>query len=327
MSRPSTPLSAFASLRTGLGAALCALAAVLMTPPAHAQLRGLGPFAQLRDTAAALPAAVQRVADVPYGADPLQRMDVYLPAAGGAASSAAVASGTRAPVIFMVHGGAWRTGDKAMSRVVQEKVARWVPKGFVFISVNYRLYPAVNVLQEAQDVAVALAAAQSRAASWGADASRFILMGHSAGAHLVSLINASPTLAQREGAWPWLGTVSLDSAALNVPVVMTAPHYSFYDDVMGANPLFWAAVSPYHALSGPVPPFQLVCSTERPDHPCLQAQGMARRVRDLGGRAEVLPQELTHGEINAQLGLESAYTRAVEVFMASLDAVVAQRLR
>ena len=51
---------------------------------------------------------------------------------------------------------------------------------------------------------------------------------------------------------------------------------------------------------------------------------MARRVRDLGGRAEVLPQELTHGEINAQLGLESAYTRAVEAFMASLDAVVAQ---
>ena len=83
MSRPSTPLSAFASLRTGLGAALCALAAVLMTPPAHAQLRGLGPFAQLRDTAAALPAGVQRLADVPYGADPLQRMDVYLPAAGG----------------------------------------------------------------------------------------------------------------------------------------------------------------------------------------------------------------------------------------------------
>ena len=59
MSRPSTPLSAFASLRAGLGAALCALAAVLMTPPAHAQLRGLGPFAQLRDTAAALPAGVQ----------------------------------------------------------------------------------------------------------------------------------------------------------------------------------------------------------------------------------------------------------------------------
>jgi len=49
-------------------------------------------------------------------------------------------------------------------------------------------------------------------------------------------------------------------------------------------------------------------------------------VHTLGGRAEVLPQPLTHGEINAELGLDSDYTRAVEGFMASLDAVVAQKL-
>ena len=42
--------------------------------------------------------------------------------------------------------------------------------------------------------------------------------------------------------------------------------------------------------------------------------------------AEVLPQDLSHGEINAQLGLESPYTRAVEAFMGSLDAEVARRL-
>ena len=36
--------------------------------------------------------------------------------------------------------------------------------------------------------------------------------------------------------------------------------------------------------------------------------------------------EITHGEINAELGLDSDYTRAVEGFMASLDAVVAQKL-
>ena len=304
--------------------AVCCLAlATLLAAPAQAQQRALGFLAQGRDTATTLPAGVQRIADVPYGADPLQRMDIYLPTPH---SSSGALVATRAPVIFMVHGGAWQVGDKAMSRVVQEKVARWVPQGFVFISVNYRLYPAVNVLQEAHDVATALAAAQSRAASWGGDASRFILMGHSSGAHLVSLINASPTLAQREGAWPWLGTVSLDSAALNVAAVMTAPHYPFYDDVLGSNPTFWTAISPYHALAGAVPPFQFVCSTERPDRPCLQAQGMVRRVQELGGRAEVLPQDLTHGEINSQLGLDSDYTRAVEAFMASLDAVVARQL-
>ena len=321
MTRPTPRHPVSARPRQGLCAALLVVLVAQLAAPAQAQQRPLGPFAQARTAAAAtLPVGVQRIADVPYGPDPLQRMDIYLQADTPRRTTAA-------PVIFMVHGGAWRTGDKAMSRVVQEKVARWVPKGFVFISVNYRLHPAVNVLQEAHDVATALAAAQSRAATWGGDASKFILMGHSAGAHLVSLINASPTLAQREGAWPWLGTVSLDSAALNVPAVMAAPHYAFYDEVMGSNPVFWTAVSPYHALAGAVPPFQLVCSSERPDHPCLQAQGMAHRVQQLGGRAELLPQELSHGEINGQLGLESAYTRAVEAFMASLDPVVAQKLR
>ena len=46
-----------------------------------------------------------------------------------------------------------------------------------------------------------------------------------------------------------------------------------------------------------------------------------------GGRAEVLPQDLDHGDINAHLGLDSDYTRAVEAFMGSLDAEVVQRLR
>ena len=70
-------------------------------------------MAQKQATAAeaALPAGVQRIADVPYGSDPRQRMDVYVP-------TGLAASAVRAPVIFMVHGGGWRHGDKAMGRVV-----------------------------------------------------------------------------------------------------------------------------------------------------------------------------------------------------------------
>ena len=75
------------------------------------------------------------------------------------------------------------------------------------------------------------------------------------------------------------------------------------------------------------PPLQMVCSTQRPDDPCQQFTDMASHVRHLGGRAEVLPQDLDHGEINAQLGLDSDYTRAVEAFMGSLDAEVARRLQ
>lgn len=268
---------------------------------------------------AALPAGVQRIADVPYGSDPRQRMDVYV-------STGLAASAVRAPVVFMVHGGGWRNGDKAMGRVVQEKVARWVPLGFVLISVNYRLLPDTPVAEQERDVQAALMAAQQHAPQWGADPGRFILMGHSAGAHLVALLNARAPQALREGAWPWLGTVSLDSAMMNVPARMRAPHLPLYDDAFGTDPAYWVALSPFHQWTTGAPPMQMVCSTQRADDPCQQSDAMARHVRTRGGRAEVLPQDLDHGEINAQLGLESDYTRAVETFMASLDGVVARLL-
>lgn len=278
-------------------------------------------LAQKQATAAeaALPAGVQRIADVPYGSDPRQRMDVYVP-------TGLAASAVRAPVIFMVHGGGWRHGDKAMGRVVQEKVARWVPLGFVLISVNYRLLPDTPVAEQERDVQAALMAAQQRAPQWGADSGRFILMGHSAGAHLVALLNARAPQALREGAWPWLGTVSLDSAMMNVAARMRAPHLPLYDDAFGTDPAYWVALSPFHQWTTGAPPMQMVCSTQRADDPCQQSDAMARHVRTRGGRAEVLPQDLDHGEINAQLGLESDYTRAVETFMASLDGVVARLL-
>lgn len=110
-------------------------------------------------------------------------------------------------------------------------------------------------------------------------------MGHSAGAHLVALLNAQPALAQRAGAAPWLGAVSLDSAVLDLPALMGAPHAPLYDEAFGDDPAYWAALSPYDQLVPGAAPFQFVCSTVRPDHPCQQAVHMARRVREAGGRA------------------------------------------
>ena len=313
-----------------------ALAALtLATASAHAQtttqnggrLRALIAQRQAAAAEAVLPAGVQRIADVPYGADPAQRMDVYVPTSPTTGTNSLVASAVRAPVIFMVHGGGWRYGDKAMGRVVQEKVTRWVPKGFIFISINYRMLPGAPVAEQERDVQAALMAAQQRAPQWRADSGRFILMGHSAGAHLVALLNARAPQALREGAWPWLGTVSLDSAMMNVPARMRVPHLPLYDDAFGTDPAYWVALSPFHQWTTGAPPMQMVCSTQRADDPCQQSDAMARHVRTRGGRAEVLPQDLDHGEINAQLGLDSDYTRAVETFMASLDGVVARLLR
>ena len=206
-----------------------------------------------------LPAGVRRIADVAYGTDPRQRFDVYLPEAPLAAN---------APLIVMVHGGAWMIGNKAMPQVVENKAARWVTRGAVLVSVNYRLVPQVGPLDEADDVVHALAKVQQLAPSWGADPQRLVLMGHSAGAHLVALLGASPSLAQRAGATAWLGTVALDSAALNLPALMQQRHARFYDRVFGSDPALWRAASPYDALGAGAPPLLLVCSTQRGDGSC-----------------------------------------------------------
>lgn len=283
--------------------------------------------AMVQKAAADLPGGVQRIAEVPYGSHPRQRMDVYLPINSPRAGQGGPASTGPAPVIFMVHGGGWRHGDKAMGRVVREKVARWVPRGFVLISVNYRLLPETHVAEQWRDVQAALIAAQRHAPQWAADPGRFILMGHSAGAHLVALLNARAPQALREGARPWLGAVSLDSAMMDVPARMRLPHLPLYDDAFGADPAQWQALSPLHQWTPGAPPLQMVCSTRRADDPCQHSDALARHIRAQGGRAEVLPQALSHGDINATLGRASDYTRAVDAFMASLDAEVARRLQ
>lgn len=286
----------------------CVLA---MAGCASAQMRG-GLLERWRERqaqsapAAPLPAGTRVVRDVAYGNDPRQRLDVYAPA--GAHD---------APVILMVHGGGWRRGDKSMSNVVANKVAYWVPRGVVVISVNYRMLPDTPPLEQARDVARALSLAQRRAAEWGGAPDRFVLMGHSAGAHLVSLLAAEPQLAREQGARPWHGTVSLDSASLDVVQTMNGRHFRLYDEAFGSNPADWLAASPLQQMHAAPAPFLAVCSSRRQDS-CPQAHTFVAKVRSLGGRGDVLEEDLSHEEINANLGAPSEYTTRVDAFLRSV---------
>jgi acetyl esterase/lipase len=228
----------------------------------------------------------------------MQRFDVYIPP-----------HAHDAPVIFMVHGGGWRLGDKESPAVVDNKMQHWTAKGFLFISVNNRLLPEATPLEQANDVALALAMAQRRAKEWGGDPAKFVLVGHSAGAHLVALVSASRTPS-------WRGSVFLDSAALDVPRIMEARHLPLYDEAFGANAAQWRAASPYHALHGPIAPVLAVCSSRRLLS-CAQAHEFVRAAQSAGTKdASVLEENLSHREINETLGEDSAYTRAVDAFLA-----------
>ena len=269
------------------------------------------PRAQPRAVAAAGPRVVR---NVHYGSDIRQRFDVYAPA-----------DAKGAPVIFMVHGGGWAYGDKRARGVTENKVKRWVPRGFIVISANYRMLPKAGPLEQAQDVARAIAVAQQRVSSWGGDAGKFILMGHSAGGHLVTLLDASPSLAGDLPITPWLGVVSIESGALDVVEIMRGPHARLYDRAFGRDTAYWRAVSPMHALSGATAPMLVVCSIRRPAS-CARSDRFAAMAEASGTRASVLREDLSHADADARLGLDPGYTSAVESFMRTLDVGVARLL-
>ena len=260
--------------------------------------------------------------DVAYGSEALEKLDVFLPKKS--------ANNNLAPIILMVHGGGWCVGDKGGAIMTENKVARWVPKGFIFISINYPMInDGKNALAQANYVAKAAAFVQSNAQKWGSDATKLILMGHSAGAHLVSLVNADAHIRQTNNLHPILGTVSLDAGA--VDVVKQMPNvYPFlktrYREAFGTTEAVWITASPYQKLDNTAAPWLGVCSTKRKDDPCAQATAYAEKSNSLGIKSAVLPQTKSHKAINQELGLAGNYTSGVEAFMATLDPVIAKRL-
>ncbi len=113
--------------------------------------------------------------DIPYAtAHERQVLDVYAP--DGAKNL---------PVVFWIHGGGWQAGDKSMVAV---KPKAFMEAGFVFVSINYRLLPTVDMGALTSDVATALGWVHKNIATYGGDPTRLLVMGHSAGGQLAALM-------------------------------------------------------------------------------------------------------------------------------------------
>lgn len=244
------------------------------------------------------------IRDVAYGPHPSQRYDVYVPAKTAGA-----------PTIFFVHGGGWRRGDKAGAGMIDAKQRRWTAMGAFVVSTNYRMLPDSDPLEQARDVARAIASAQQRVAAAGGDPNAFVLMGHSAGAHLVALVATTPEFAREAGVAPWRGNVLLDSGAIDTVKTMTTTRKpALFAEAFGDDPAYWRSASPLHRLSGRLAPTLAVCASERVDS-CPNNTAFLRKAREYGTRTQLLAKPLSHGEINRDLGEDNAYTLEVEAFL------------
>jgi arylformamidase len=113
-----------------------------------------------------------------YGNSARERIDILLPPN--------LRNG--APIHMFVHGGYWRSGDKADYTCVAAPV---LAVGGIAAIVEYDLMPGVRLATQVAQIRRAATWLAAQAPAMGADPGRLTVSGHSAGAHLASYLAAT----------------------------------------------------------------------------------------------------------------------------------------
>lgn len=138
-------------------------------------------------------------ANIAYGTQPRQKLDIYTP------TTIPPTSGW--PVVVFFYGGSWNTGSRAQYQFVAEALAT---RGVLTLVADYRLYPEVRYPDFLSDSAQALAYGLDHAAQLGGNPKRVFVMGHSAGGYNAAMLALDARWLQAAGHAPselagWIG--------------------------------------------------------------------------------------------------------------------------
>lgn len=246
------------------------------------------------------PGRGERASTISYGSDPAQQLDFHT--ARGTAGAA--------PLVLFVHGGGWTNGSKD-NATGPHMAPHYTALGYHFATIDYRLVPDATVEQQAQDVADALKHLLGRAGQLGIDPGKVVLMGHSAGAHLVALVGTDPQYLRRAGLsyQDVDGVIPLDGAAYDVAEQMKQSRLPLlkrrYDAAFGKDLARQRALSPIHQAAAPNAASWLILHVDRADGR-QQSQDLARALRRAGAEAGLREFEgkgmKGHMEINRRMG-------------------------
>jgi len=214
-----------------------------------------------------------------------------------------------APVILFFHGGGWRRGDKLAAH---QKPIGFVPEGYLFVSANYRFRPQATLDEMMEDCAAAVKWIDDHADEYGGDANRIFLFGHSAGAHLATLLATDHRHLKAAGIDPGVirGAVPLDMGFYDVAVAArtawAASRKEMIDIVFGDDQKQWSRFSPitYVESDRSIPSFLVVMQDGRGDAR-LQAIPFVERLKKAGFDAELYEAKgRDHGSLNRVLGTQ-----------------------
>jgi arylformamidase len=260
--------------------------------------------------------------DVVYAesASPLHSLDVYVSP-----------SAKNAPVVFWIHGGGWQGGDKSD---VAEKPRFFVEKGFVFVSVNYRLLPKVEMIDIFHDVAKAFRWVHDHIGEYGGDAKRVLVGGHSAGAQLAALICTDDRYLKAEGIefTDLIGCVPVDGDTYDVPAIIETgetrrrvhgqpqPQFGHREKFGSTQQKHREYSAVTHVAAGKnIPPFLILHVADHPDT-SAQAFRLGAVLKEAGVKTTVFgAKETNHSKLNDNLGV--AGDPATKVLLEFVDAL------
>jgi acetyl esterase/lipase len=128
------------------------------------------------------------------------KADLYIPTRGRGAD----------PIVIWVHGGGWgfggpREGDGGPYGTWPQVLAKLASRGHVVVAINYRFTGEARFPAQIQDLKAAVRWIRSNAATYGADPSRVILWGQSAGGYQVALAGVACNQAALDAPAPIAG--------------------------------------------------------------------------------------------------------------------------
>jgi acetyl esterase/lipase len=204
------------------------------------------PLIRIADAAPAT--GTRLVAGQAYGKDLL--LDLYLPAGSGPA-----------PLVVLVHGGGWRTGDR---REMAPLAARLASRGYAAATVDYRLSGQALYPAAIEDVKESVSWLRTNAQQFGIDPRRIAVAGGSAGGQIASLVGVRSGLVQ--------AIVNIDGLS-----DFTSPEALKHEDDPAKNPsaagawfggnyaaksTLWREASPTFYVTSKTPPILFIGSAQ-----------------------------------------------------------------
>lgn len=250
--------------------------------------------------------------NIPYkeaasGVDPTHvSLDIY-----------AAEGSTDLPVMIYIHGGGWRAGDKS---AVGVKPAFFNDLGFVFVSINYRLVPDVDILTQLQDSADAIGWVKRNIGGYGGDPARIHLIGHSAGAHHVAILATNEQFINQAGVGlkDIKSVIELDTQALDVVELMQNNSNGLYEQAFGKDPAVWERISPRHnATRGKRLPAFLLFVADNRLQKIEQAEAFKKTLESAGAYCRFIESPgHDHGSLNRAVGEpDDPVTREISAFL------------